>query len=65
MSIPKVLDAVPRDPEDNMVLECAMEGKAQYIVSGDKDLLDLRAAIPVMSPAQFRDRISVGLDAGA
>ncbi len=42
VSIPKVLDAVPRDPDDNMVLECAIEGKAQYIVTGDKDLLVLK-----------------------
>ncbi len=42
VQIPKVLDAVPRDPEDNMVLECAIEGRAQYIVSGDKDLLVLK-----------------------
>ena len=42
VSIPKMLEAVPRDPDDNMVLECAIEGKAQYIVTGDKDLLVLR-----------------------
>ena len=42
VSIPKLLDAVPRDPDDNMVLECAIEGKAQYIVTGDKDLLVLK-----------------------
>jgi uncharacterized protein len=42
VSIPKLLDAVPRDPDDNAVLECAMEGKAQYIVTGDKDLLVLK-----------------------
>jgi uncharacterized protein len=42
VTIPKLLDAVPRDPDDNMVLECAIEGDAQYIVSGDKDLLTLR-----------------------
>ena len=41
IQIPKVLNAVPRDPEDNMVLECAMEGHAQYIVCGDNDLLVL------------------------
>jgi uncharacterized protein len=29
VSIPKLLDAVPRDPDDNIVLECAIEGKAQ------------------------------------
>ncbi len=42
VSIPKVLDAVPRDPDDNMVLECAIEGKGQYIVTGDTDLLVLK-----------------------
>jgi putative PIN family toxin of toxin-antitoxin system len=42
VKIPKVLNAVPRDPEDNMVLECAVEGQAQYIVSGDNDLLVLK-----------------------
>jgi len=42
VSIPKLLQAVPRDPDDNMVLECAIEGKAQYIVTGDKDLLVLK-----------------------
>jgi putative PIN family toxin of toxin-antitoxin system len=42
VQIPKVLHAVPRDPEDNMVLECAIEGQAQYVVSGDNDLLVLK-----------------------
>ena len=42
VQIPKVLNAVRRDPEDNMVLECAIEGQAQYVVSGDNDLLVLK-----------------------
>jgi putative PIN family toxin of toxin-antitoxin system len=42
VQIPKLLKAVPRDPEDNMVLECAIEGQAQYVVSGDIDLLVLK-----------------------
>jgi putative PIN family toxin of toxin-antitoxin system len=33
--------AVCRDPDDNCVLECALEGHAEYIITGDKDLLDL------------------------
>lgn len=41
VSIPKTLDAVPRDREDNAVLESAIEGGAEFIVSGDKDLLSL------------------------
>jgi putative PIN family toxin of toxin-antitoxin system len=42
VSIPKSLEAVPRDPDDDMVLECAIEGRAQFIVTGDKDLLVLK-----------------------
>jgi putative PIN family toxin of toxin-antitoxin system len=42
VQITKLLNAVPRDPEDNMVLECAIEGQAQYLVSGDNDLLVLK-----------------------
>ena len=42
IQIPRLLHAVPRDPEDDMVLECAVEGRAQYIVSGDNDLLVLK-----------------------
>jgi len=55
VSIPKLLDAVPRDPDDNMVLECAIEGKAQYIVTGDKDLLVLKTFrdIQIVSASEF------------
>lgn len=35
------VDAIRDDPSDNKFLECAMEGKADYIVSGDRHLLDL------------------------
>lgn len=31
-----------RDPDDNKFLECAVDAKALYIVSGDKDLLDIK-----------------------
>lgn len=53
--IPKVLDAVSRDPEDNMVLECAIEAQANYIVSGDKDLLVLKEfrGIQIVRASEF------------
>jgi putative PIN family toxin of toxin-antitoxin system len=35
------LDAVPDDPDDNRVLEAAVSGSADFIVSGDKHLLRL------------------------
>jgi uncharacterized protein len=36
-----VTGAVPDDPKDEMILACALEGRADLIVSGDKHLLDL------------------------
>jgi putative PIN family toxin of toxin-antitoxin system len=55
IQLPKALTAVCRDPDDNMVLECALEGRAQYIVSGDKDLLDLKEfrGIRIVRAAEF------------
>jgi putative PIN family toxin of toxin-antitoxin system len=55
VNIPKLLDAVPRDADDNKVLECAIEGKAQYIFTGDKDLLVLKtfATFKLSVPASF------------
>ncbi|MFH1908465.1 MAG: putative toxin-antitoxin system toxin component, PIN family [Chloroflexota bacterium] len=34
--------SVCRDPKDNVVLACALGGKARYLVTGDPDLLDLQ-----------------------
>ena len=33
---------VVRDEKDNKILECATDGKADYIITGDLDLLDLK-----------------------
>jgi uncharacterized protein len=55
VQIPKVLNAVPRDAEDNKALECAIEGQAQYVVSGDNDLLVLKEfrGIPIVRASDF------------
>ena len=46
---------VCRDPTGNMVLEAAVAGQADAIVTGDEDLLTLRSfqKIPILSPAAF------------
>jgi putative PIN family toxin of toxin-antitoxin system len=36
------IDKVVDDISDNKFLECALEGKAEYIISGDPDLLNLK-----------------------
>ena len=50
------------DPDDEMILECALAFDASFIVSGDKKhLLALRQfrGIPIVSPADFLPRLPV------
>ncbi len=44
-----------RDPKDNKFLELAIDGKAQYIITGDPDLLVMHPyhTISIITPAQF------------
>lgn len=35
------ISTIIADPTDNVFLECAVDGEADYIISGDKHLLDL------------------------
>ena len=51
---------VTTDPDDEMILECALAAEADYIVSGDKKhLLALRQfrGIPIISPSDFLRRL--------
>jgi hypothetical protein len=50
-----VLDAVPDDPKDNHVLAAAVETSCEYIVSGDRHLLDLHEfrGIKIVTPREF------------
>ena len=47
--------AVQRDPDDDQVLEAAIAGAAEYIVTGDQDLLTIGtyAGIEIVTPARF------------
>lgn len=51
----KTFFIIKEDPADNRILECAQEGKAQYIISGDKHLLTLKKfqKIEILSPVEF------------
>ena len=44
-----------RDPDDDMFLSCALEGNADYVVTGDKDLLDMRTfrGVRIVTPREF------------
>jgi putative PIN family toxin of toxin-antitoxin system len=51
------LPGVTRDPKDDAIVACAREGQADYIVSGDQDLLVLGEyeGIRMVTPRQFAD----------
>jgi uncharacterized protein len=50
-----LIERVSADPDDDIYLACAVAGQADYIVSGDRHLLDLGnyRGIPVVTPAAF------------
>lgn len=50
---------IKRDPDDNRVLEAAVEGKCDFIVTGDRDLLELKVyqGIKILNPKDFLERI--------
>lgn len=51
----EIASGVSPDPGDDMVLSCAVEGKADFIVSGDRDLTELEdyQGIRIVTPAAF------------
>lgn len=53
------LDVVEDDPDDNKIIECAVAGNAEYIVSGDSHLLDIGKyeGILILQPDEFLNRL--------
>lgn len=56
------LPGVTRDPKDDAILACALEGKTDYLVSGDQDLLMLGEyeGVQVVTPRYFLGILSSG-----
>ena len=54
--------AIIADDPDNRILECAVVGQADFIISGDKHLLNLKnfQGINVVTPAEFLEAIELG-----
>jgi predicted nucleic acid-binding protein len=52
--------SVVDDSSDNRYLECAVEGNATHLVSGDRDLLELGhfEGIAIVTPQAFLDVLS-------
>jgi putative PIN family toxin of toxin-antitoxin system len=49
------IDVVKDDPDDDCILECALAGKSEYLVTGDSHLLDIGQyqGVKIVTPAQF------------
>lgn len=49
------LELVSDDPDDDMILECAVAADADYVVSGDSHLLELESdqGVEIVRPAKF------------
>ena len=45
-----------RDPADQPVLLTLLAAKADYLVTGDKDLLVLASQYPILTPSEFWTR---------
>lgn len=50
-------EIIVNDPSDNKYLECAVAGRADFIISGDSHLTDLTSfqGIRILSPTRFRE----------
>jgi putative PIN family toxin of toxin-antitoxin system len=60
VSTAESLSIIQADPDDDRVLECAVAGHADYIVTGDRHLLQLGQfrGIAIVTVRQFLDRQS-------
>jgi len=50
------MDATLRDKADQPVLGTLLAAKADYLITGDKDLLALAGKYPIVTPAVFWER---------
>ncbi len=53
------IDVIKNDPDDNVILEAAVEGNVDYIVSGDPDLLEVKEfrGIKIITAKQFLEEL--------
>jgi putative PIN family toxin of toxin-antitoxin system len=55
VSTTSVVSGICRDPDDDHILSCALSAEADYLVTGDSDLLELKAfhGIRIVTPGAF------------
>jgi uncharacterized protein len=62
--VPKInLQVIKADPDDDKFLECAVEGRADLIVSGDRHLTRLKSfrGIGIVRPIDFQRSLGVNI----
>ena len=54
------LDLVKADPDDNKIIECAIDGNVDFLITKDRHLLDLKKykGIKIIKPEEFLKIIS-------
>jgi predicted nucleic acid-binding protein len=59
VAISGALKVVTADPDDDAVFECAILGQAEFIVSGDRHLLNLGSyqSVQIVKAADFLERL--------
>ncbi len=59
VELPEAIPLISRDPDEDRVIACAVVGRADVIVGGDKDLLALKQVgrIPVLTAGEFMERM--------
>ena len=55
VSLSQRVDGICRDREDDAILACALSAEADYLVTGDTDLLELGTfkGIKIITPRDF------------
>ena len=55
----KEVKRIKKDPDDNRILECAVEAEAHFIISGDNHLLELKQYknIRIITPSEYLEEI--------
>ena len=59
VTISGTVKGVCRDSDDNKILECATLGNADFIISGDSDLLSLKEFqdIPIIKASEYIEKV--------
>ena len=64
VEVAEVEKVVISDPDDDKIIACAKLANADFIISGDTDLLNIKAevTIPIVSAGEFMDILANSTD---